>query len=155
LLKRGISYELSLPTTRRTLRLRFDPKHFEPMAKFLIVDNNRDAGEMLADFFRRAGHQVNYAPGGREALIQILTDVPDAVLLDLLMPEMDGPSFLEVVRSYLRIQSLPVVVLTALADSPMIDRAVALKVNSVLVRGKASSEDILKAMEEAVVRLPG
>lgn len=134
---------------------RFYPKHLEPMAKFLIVDDNRDAGEKLAAFFRGAGHQVNYAPSGREALILILTDVPDAVLLDLLMPEMDGPSFLEVVRSYLRIQSLPVVVLTALADSPMIDRAVALNVNSVLVRGKASSEDILKALEEAIVRLPG
>jgi len=35
--------------------------------------------------------------------------VPDVVLLDLVMPEMDGPSFLEVVRSYLRLQSLPVV----------------------------------------------
>ncbi len=38
------------------------------------------------------------------------------------MPEMDGPSFLEVIRSYLRLQSLPVVVLTALGDSPMVAR---------------------------------
>ena len=37
---------------------------------------------------------------------------PDLVLLDLLMPDMDGPSFLQVVRLYLRMQSLPVVVLT-------------------------------------------
>lgn len=125
------------------------------MAKFLIVDDNYDAGQLLAAFFQKAGHQVNYAPDGREALVQVLTDVPDAVLLDLLMPQMDGPSFLEVVRSYLRVQSLPVVVLTALEDSPMIDRVQALKVNAVLAKGKASSEDILKAMEEAVVRLPG
>ena len=71
------------------------------------------------------------------------------------MPEMDGPSFLEVVRSYLRIQSLPVVVLTGLGDSPMIDRARALRVNSILVKGKASPDDILKALEEALVRYPG
>jgi CheY-like chemotaxis protein len=77
------------------------------------------------------------------------------VLLDLMMPEMDGPSFLEVLRSYLRIQSLPVVVLTGLAESPMVDRAQSLKVNSVLLKGKASPEDILRAVEEAISRMPG
>jgi CheY-like chemotaxis protein len=77
------------------------------------------------------------------------------ILLDLLMPEMDGPSFLEVIRSYLRLQSLPVVILTGLADSPMVDRAQHLKVNSVLLKGKASPEEIKKAIEEAAVRAPG
>jgi hypothetical protein len=46
---------------------------------------------------------------------------------------------MEVVRSYLRLQSLPVVILTALDQSPMIDRAQALKVNTVLIKGKATS----------------
>ena len=68
---------------------------------------------------------------------------------------MDGPTFLEVLRSYLRLQSLPVVVLTTLTDSPMIDRVQHLKVNSVLVKGRASPEDIQRALEEAAVRAPG
>jgi DNA-binding NarL/FixJ family response regulator len=71
------------------------------------------------------------------------------------MPEMDGPSFLEVVRSYLRLQALPVVVLTALGDSPMIERVQHLKVNGVLIKGKATGEDILKGLEDAMVRAPG
>jgi hypothetical protein len=62
---------------------------------------------------------------------------------------------MEVVRSYLRLQSLPVVILTALDQSPMIDRAQALKVNTVLIKGKATSGDIQKAPEEAIVRAPG
>ena len=125
------------------------------MPKILIVDDNEDARETLAVLFRDAGHAVTCVPNGREALASVLTDLPDVVLLDLLMPEMDGPSFLEVIRSYLRIQSLPVVVLTALGDSPMIDRARALKVNSVLVKGKATPDHVRKAVEEAVVRYPG
>src|SRR4051812_29334186 len=88
------------------------------MAKVLVVDDNEDARESFADMLRCAGHEVFCAPNGREALSHVLAQLPDVVLLDLLMPEMDGPSFLEVVRSYLRIQSLPVVVLTGLADSP-------------------------------------
>jgi CheY-like chemotaxis protein len=125
------------------------------MAKILIVDDHEDARESQAILFRDDGHTVTCAPNGREALAVVLTDLPDVVLLDLMMPEMDGPSFLEVVRSYLRIQSLPVVVLTALSDSPMIERARALKVNAILVKGKATPADIRKAVEEALVRYPG
>src|SRR5215207_2796041 len=117
------------------------------MAKILLVDDDADARESLALVFRQHGHVATCVPNGREALAVVLADLPDVVLLDLIMPEMDGPSFLEVVRSYLRIQSLPVVVLTGLGDSPMIDRAQALKVNSVLVKGKATPEDVLKAVE--------
>jgi len=125
------------------------------MAKILIVDDNVDSSETLALFFRNAGHEVTCAHNGRDALTVVLTQTPEVILLDLALPEMDGPSFLEVVRSYLRISSLPVVVLTGLADSPMIDRVQALKVNSVLVKTKASPDDILKALEEALIRHPG
>lgn len=71
------------------------------------------------------------------------------------MPEMDGPSFLEVMRSYLRLQSLPVVILTGLPDSPMVERVQHLKVNAILVKGKASPDEIKQALEEAAVRVPG
>jgi CheY-like chemotaxis protein len=120
------------------------------MARILIVDDNCDAGEGLAKVFRQAGHEVTCVPNGREALAQVLHQPPDAVLLDLKMPDMDGPSFLQVVRLYLHMQSLPVVVLTGFTESPMIERALHLKVNSVLVKGKASSADILKALEAAI-----
>jgi CheY-like chemotaxis protein len=125
------------------------------MAKIMVVDDDCDAGESIARVLRLAGHVVKYAPNGREALIEVLQNTPDAILLDLMMPEMDGPSFLEVVRSYLRIQSLPVVILTGLAESPMVARAQTLKVNSVLVKGKASPEEVVRAIEEALVRMPG
>src|SRR5687767_8031613 len=105
------------------------------MAKILIVDDDAFAAEPVARYLRSAGHEVSNVPNGREALASVLANTPDVVLLDLLMPEMDGPSFLEVVRSYLRLQSLPVVVMTGLAESPMIDRAQHLKVNSILIKG--------------------
>jgi CheY-like chemotaxis protein len=125
------------------------------MANILIVDDGEDSRQSLAALFRAAGHQVADVPNGREALAAVLAQLPDVILLDLLMPEMDGPSFLEVVRSYLRMQSLPVVVLTGLTDSPMIDRARTLLVNSILIKGKATPEEILKEVEAAVSRHPG
>ena len=125
------------------------------MAKIMIVDDSPDSGESMARFLQTAGHEVACVPNGREALARVLASLPDVILLDMLMPEMDGPTFLEIIRSYLRLQSLPVVVLTGLPDSPMVDRVQHLKVNAVLVKGKASPEEIKQALEEAVVRLPG
>ena len=125
------------------------------MAKIMIVDDSQDSCESLARFLEAAGHEVKCVPNGREALTRVLTELPDVILLDLLMPEMDGPSFLEVVRSYLRLQTLPVVVLTGLGASPMIERAQHLKVNAVLMKGKVSPEEIQKALEEAAGRAPG
>jgi CheY-like chemotaxis protein len=122
----------------------------------MIVDDTADACEALAKFLQKGGHRVTCYPNGKDALVAVITAPPDVVILDLLMPEMDGPSFLEVVRSYLRLQSLPVVVLTGLAgESPMVDRARYLKVNSILAKGKATFEDIGRAVQEALHRLPG
>jgi CheY-like chemotaxis protein len=125
------------------------------MAKILLVDDQPELARPVVKHLEKAGHTVTCLPNGKEALASVLAEMPDLVILDLMMPEMDGPSFLEVVRSYLRLQSLPVVVFTGMADSPMIERAQALKVNSILVKGKAGLDDIKHAVDEALVRLPG
>ena len=125
------------------------------MLKLLVVDDEPDICSLISDALVDEGHEVTCAADGKDALASVLAHVPDVVILDLAMPEMDGPSFLEVIRSYLRLQSLPVVVLTGLEESPMVARAQALKVNSVLVKSKATPDDILKAVEEAAVRVPG
>ncbi len=124
------------------------------MPKVLIVDDEPDQLASLAKILQVKGHQVATAPNGREALTQVMDDPPDVVVLDILMPEMDGPSFLEVVRSYLRLQSLPVVILTGVPDSPLAARTSKAKVKSFLVKGRATSEDIQKAIDDAISPLP-
>jgi CheY-like chemotaxis protein len=119
------------------------------MAEILVVDDTPAAIQPLARYLAMAGHAVMCVTSGREALIQVMNHRPDVVILDLLMPEMDGPSFLGVVRSYLRLQSLPVVVLTGLSDGPLIDRARALKPNSILAKDTASMDEIRQAVERA------
>ena len=125
------------------------------MAKILIVDDNGDEAETLARLLRAKSHHVDTAPNGRNALMLVLQDLPDVVLLDMIMPEMDGQHFLEVVRSYLRLQALPVVVLTGVPDSPMVDQIRSLKVNTILAKGKATPEEIIAAVEQAVGTVPG
>lgn len=124
------------------------------MAHILIVDDDGDSSEPLSIFLKAAGHEVTCKPDGREALVVVLSHTPDVIVLDLAMPEMDGPSFLEVVRSYLRIHTLPVVVLTGFGDSLMVHRVQALKVSSVLLKGTTMPQDVLEAVEEALSHPP-
>src|SRR5687767_11546513 len=105
------------------------------MAQLLIVDDDKDGRDALCQFLERSGHKVDCVANGREALMSILSRPPDLVILDLFMPDMDGPSLLEVLRSYLRLQSLPVLVITGLPDSPLAARARTLKVNAILMKG--------------------
>lgn len=125
------------------------------MAQLLIVDDDKDGRDALCQFLGRSGHKVDCVSNGREALMSVLSRSPDLIILDLFMPELDGSSLLEVLRSYLRLQSLPVIVMTGLPDSPLAERARTLKVNAILIKGKATFEDIRQAVQQELVRAPG
>jgi CheY-like chemotaxis protein len=112
------------------------------MASILIVDDNADACEMAAHRLGKLGHHTECAKNGREAMNGILNRTPDLVVLDLLMPEMDGVNLLEVIRSYLRLQSLPVVVWTAIEDESRLSRARSLHVNGILLKGEAGVDEL-------------
>ena len=116
----------------------------------------KTAARSSAGFFRERekGHQVECASNGKAALGVVIGQTPDLVILDLFMPEVDGGAFLEVIRSYLRLQSLPVVVLTGLPDSPAVDRARFLKVNAILVKGKVTLDEIHTAVGQELHRAP-
>jgi adenylate cyclase len=124
------------------------------MAKVLIVDDDASSLEAVCKYLEQAGHTVDCVPNGREALEHILHAVPELIVLDLSMPQLDGCSLLEILRYYLRLQTLPVIVLTGLSDSPMIDRARNLKVNAILLKGKATMEEIAEAVRLELHRAP-
>lgn len=81
--------------------------------RILVVDDEADVRKMLTEILTAAGLEVATAENGQEALAAIRTEAPDAVLLDLLMPVMDGMTFLEKLRANPLHRGLPVIVLTA------------------------------------------
>jgi chemosensory pili system protein ChpA (sensor histidine kinase/response regulator) len=116
------------------------------MSYLFVIDDHADSREALARFLERAGHEVATASEGREALHAILNRIPDVIVLDLFMPEMDGLELLEVLRSYVRLRSLRVVILTAYPDSALTETARELGVRRVLPKARATFEDILDAV---------
>ena len=80
----------------------------------LVVDDSEDAREFIQVCLEGNGYGVITAANGNEAF-RVLLDRPSpkAILLDLLMPEMDGFEFLNLMRTYRRLARIPVIVISA------------------------------------------
>src|SRR5688572_2385178 len=91
----------------------------------LVVEDDQDVCDSVCDTLVDAGYAVARATNGRLALnaLEAPNELPDLVLLDLMMPVIDGEQFLQEVRKDPRLSALPVVLLTA--DRQALARAVA------------------------------
>ncbi|MDY6796235.1 MAG: response regulator [Actinomycetota bacterium] len=84
--------------------------------KVLIVDDDATIVNLLATILEMDGFQPCKASSGEEAFESIDKEPPDLVLLDIMMPEMDGLEFLSRLRSNPMTEQIPVVILTVLSD---------------------------------------
>lgn len=84
--------------------------------KILIVDDNPKNLQVLGNILEKKQYNVEYALSGREALEWMNTDCFDLILLDIMMPEMDGFEVCETVRKDNRFTDIPIIFLTAKTD---------------------------------------
>lgn len=90
----------------------------------LIVDDDEDAREILADLVRRAGYSVVTANDGFEAIDALERCRPELLLLDVVMPRMDGAAFRQKQRQNRDWITIPTIVMTGVAEEPTLDVAV-------------------------------
>jgi len=76
----------------------------------LVVDDKANVRQLLSEYLTGQGFKVVIATNGREAIYVARHENPDAILLDIMMPEMDGYEFL---KHYRRERSVPVIIITA------------------------------------------
>jgi DNA-binding response OmpR family regulator len=76
----------------------------------LVVEDDPRLRKMIVTYLNRAGYEVREAEDGAQALAILRTSIPDAVLLDLQMPRMNGTEFLAACRDDPRLVTVPIVV---------------------------------------------
>jgi len=87
------------------------------MANLILVDDDRDIADTLAEFLREQGHHVRIAANGAEGLRLLDEGHPDAVLLDVEMPVLDGPRMAHSMFLYdLGREQVPILFLSGVAD---------------------------------------
>ena len=87
------------------------------MKKILIVDDNADMRELITLWLRANGFRAITAKNGCEAIDKAVSEKPDLVLLDIMMPVMDGRETVRILRSQPETKDIPVVAATALTSS--------------------------------------
>jgi len=109
----------------------------------LIVDDNRITVKLLRRYLEKHGYEVGEAYDGTECLEAVAQRLPDAIILDVMMPQMDGYTTVRQLRQRAETAQIPVVIVTALNDVPNQVRAIEAGADDFL--GKPVDERLLVA----------
>src|SRR5688500_11878569 len=79
----------------------------------LVAEDARDIRDILARLLQHNGYHVNTAANGQEALASLQNELPDIILLDLSMPDLDGWKTLDAIRALPIGRDIPIIAVTA------------------------------------------
>jgi GAF domain-containing protein/DNA-binding response OmpR family regulator/anti-sigma regulatory factor (Ser/Thr protein kinase) len=116
----------------------------------LIVDDDADVRTLLRRMLEREGYRVTEAEHGRVALARLAHGLPGVILLDLMMPEMDGFEFLVELRRHETAHAVPVVVVTAKELTEEDRRRLNGSVERILQKGSMSRDALLAEVRRLV-----
>jgi CheY-like chemotaxis protein len=103
-------------------------------ANILVVDDNPLSRKLMTDMLSADGHHVRCAASGAEALTLIAAEIPNLVLLDIMMPEMDGFEVVRRLKADGTTRGIPIVMVTALDDAGSRARLIAAGVDVMLTK---------------------
>lgn len=118
------------------------------MRKILIVDDMLASREAMARVLNRSGYETLPAMNGAEALALLKKNKIDLVLLDQMMPEVDGLTFLAGIRRFPKWKNLPVIMFTGVKDRSCVSRAQGLDVKAFLVKGEYDPRELMGLIEK-------
>ncbi len=114
--------------------------------KILIVEDEDSLSEVLQDRFENEDFEVFVAKDGDEGLKLALDKKPDVILLDILMPKLDGLSMLKNLRTYEQGKNIRVIVTTNVNDSKEVHEALALGARDFLVKSDWVLSDLVESV---------
>ena len=120
------------------------------MARVLVVEDDPDIAQLVVHYLEKAGFTTEMTSGGREALTSIATRPPDVLVLDLMLPQVDGLEICRSVRSNAATEAIPIIMLTARAEES--DRIVGLELGADDYLAKPFSPNELVARVRALLR---
>lgn len=120
------------------------------MPHILIVEDDQDIAELVARYLNKAGYTTEIVAAGRDALRTIATNAPDLLVLDLMLPQVDGLEICRAVRANRKTAAIPIIMLTARGEES--DRIVGLEIGADDYLSKPFNPRELVARIRAVLR---
>lgn len=112
--------------------------------QILIVDDEHDCAELLRYHLQRENYEAVIARNGKEAIDAVQSQAPDAILLDIMMPELNGWEVCRILRESTKGKSLPIIMLTALSEEEERIKGLSLGADDYLSKPYSVKELLLK-----------
>ena len=116
----------------------------------LIVEDDRFLERMYSSKLEREGMNVLNASNGEEALALMRQNIPDVVLLDIIMPKMDGLQVLKEMRASERLKNVSVILLTNLGEAENVRQARALGANDYLIKAHFLPSEVIEVIRKYI-----
>jgi DNA-binding response OmpR family regulator len=114
----------------------------------LIIEDEQPLSSVLSEKFRKEKYQVLLARDGKKGLALALDKHPDLILLDIVMPQMDGLTMLKKLRKDSWGATVPVLILSNLSDSDKIEESMAQGVYDYLIKTDWKLEEVLEKVRQ-------
>lgn len=118
--------------------------------KILVVEDDLPVQELLQFNLEKDGWDVTMADSGETALLKVVDLLPDVIILDLMLPGVDGKQVCQQVRRYPKTSAIPIIMISALGQDTDVVGGLELGADDYLV--KPFSPDVLRARIDAVLR---
>lgn len=118
------------------------------MKKILIVDDEALVVKALIRKLKKESFLVDYANDGEEALLKISREKPDLILLDIVMPKLDGISVLKRLKENPETRDITVIILSNLYDDKQVQELLRTNNTDYLIKVEHSLDDILRRVKE-------
>ncbi|MFH1771826.1 MAG: response regulator [Candidatus Omnitrophota bacterium] len=92
----------------------------------MIVEDDKETRDMLSAFLCKKNFSVIEAENGKEALAKIKAQLPDLIISDIIMPEMDGFKLLKFIKSGRQTKNIPTIMLTSKKEAESLDKGISL-----------------------------
>jgi two-component system, OmpR family, alkaline phosphatase synthesis response regulator PhoP len=124
------------------------------MAHILIVEDEELISLLYETVFTRRGYMVDLAADGEEALVKVKTLLPELMLLDVMMPKMNGVKVLETMKADMVLKDVPVVMLTNLTDPAIEQSALQLGALRYVIKSQHQPNEVVDIIDELMKTLP-
>jgi len=120
------------------------------MKKILFIEDESALQKTFGDILKNKGYGVLKALDGESGLRSAQGERPDLILLDLILPKMDGFEVLKELKENEETKSIPVIILTNLEETEDIQKALELGATTYLVKSSYTLEEVVNKIEKAL-----
>lgn len=123
-----------------------------PLKKILIIEDDKFLRTLASGKLKREGFEVFEAVDGKEGMNSAKTNTPDLILLDIILPEIDGFEILRRLKTDEKLREIPVILLSNLGQESDIRRGLSLGAEDYIVKAHHTLDEIIARIKKVLLK---